>query len=336
MQSRNTFPALTSEDVRHDWAVLRHAQRSADLASQRAKDARPSTAEGDSGSFSAAIPPIAGGGRACEAGPESAEGAGLVTYKTRPNEQDSLSVKLDKRSCNIRRIKRLKRSVWASGYFHNMARPGHRPDVPWFVTLTYAGVSDWRPDHIGRSMDAFRRWCRRKGVPARYTWVAELQQRGAVHYHLIVWLPRGVRMPMWDKTTTSRGRTVAPFWPHGMTNRQPAQSGIAYLMKYLSKLGEFHEFPRGCRTHGVGGLDDHARLIRSWYNLPEWVKRSYGVAEIDRFEGRLVEIATGRFLEPMYRRQFGKDELLLIPLRPLPDRWHDGPYSTWKPEGNSL
>jgi len=283
-----------------------------------------------------------------EGGAASAEGAGLVPYKTTPNaaepsdhseagqgaqsHQDppgSHRISFDKQTCTANRLKRLRRNVWLSGYLHNMPRKGHRQDVPWFVTLTYRCVDDWRPQHIGRCMDKYRRWCARKGVACRYTWVAELQNRGAVHYHLMVWLPVGVRMPMWDKTTTYRGRTQEAFWIHGMTNRQVAKTGIAYLMKYLSKMGEFHEFPEGCRTSGMGGLDDHSRLIRSWMNLPEWAKREYGVGDLTRINGALYVLATGERLLPMYRRVFDPGSILLIPIREIPERRHDGPYSTW-------
>ena len=290
------------------------------------------------------------GGSRPEGVAASAEGAGLVPLKTRPNAgrpdahfkaedgvhtpsdpPGSHRISFDKQTCTANRIKRLRRNVWLSGYLHNMPRCGHRPDVPWFVTLTYVGVKDWRPDHIGRCMDKYRRWCRRKGVACRYTWVAELQARGAVHYHLMCWLPVGVRMPMWDKTTTYHGRTQEAFWVHGMTNRQVAKTGIAYLMKYLSKMGEFHEFPEGCRTSGMGGLDDHSRLIRSWMNLPEWAKREHGVGDLTRIDGKLYVLSTGERLPPMYARVMQPGSLLLIPLREIPEKHHDGPYSTWSP-----
>lgn len=242
----------------------------------------------------------------------------------------------DKATLNESRIKRLRHKVWLSAYLQNMQKPGHRGDQPWFVTLTYRGVDDWTPDHISTATERYRRWCRRKGVPCRYTWVAELQQRGAVHYHLMIWLPRGVRMPKWDQETTSCGRTCEPFWPHGMCNRQAAKQGIAYLMKYLSKMGKYHEFPKGCRTHSSGGLDDYGRLIRSWSGLPYWVKCLYGVGDLVRVDGKLHEIATGKAVEPLYKRELvrlgGKAVgLLLVPLRPIPEPFHDGPYSTYQP-----
>lgn len=282
--------------------------------------------------------PVRGDG--CEGGREaaswSAEGAGLVPFKTSPHENisapGSIVVSFDQLTMNEARIKRLRHNVWLSAYLQNMQKPGHRGDQPWFITLTYVGVDDWRPDHMSKATERYRRWCLRMGVPCRYTWVAELQQRGAVHYHLMVWLPRGVHMPMWDKQTKHRGRYCKPFWTHGMANRQRAKQGIAYLMKYLSKMGKYHQFPRGCRTHSTGGLDEHGKLIRSWSTLPYWVKCLYGVGDLVRVGGKLHELETGNRLEALYKREFVRDKgkvvgLLLTPLRAVPEAFHDGPYS---------
>ncbi len=227
----------------------------------------------------------------------SADGAGtagLVPSKT--NGSDGFIVSFGASVLAEKRVSRLKRSVWSSGQLHRLADVGHRPPVCWFVTLTYRGVNDWSAQHMTHAIQSFRLWCRRIGVPCRYTWVAELQQRGAVHYHLLAWLPVGVRMPMWDKPNKGR----APFWSHGMTERDEARSGVGYLMKYLSKLGEFHRFPKGLRLYGIGGLNADGCAIRRWYNLPQWCKETYGVGDLARRAGRLVVQATGEILASPY------------------------------------
>jgi hypothetical protein len=203
--------------------------------------------------------------------------------------------------------------------------------------LTYVGVDDWRPDHQSKATERFKRHCKRQNIPCRYLWVAELQKRGAVHYHLLVWLPQGVSMPHWDRSTTSRsGRTIAPFWPHGMTNTEKARAGVGYLMKYVAKLDGDSQFPKGLRLYGVGGLDQQSRAIRAWHNLPEWAKREHGVGDLCRVRSRLVVKQTGEFLQPMYAPMWRRGSTPFAPgvielhqLRPMPERWHDGPYSTW-------
>lgn len=253
---------------------------------------------------------------------EARSASGLVSSKTT---QSSMFLNLAPSASAERRVKRLKRSVWLSGRLHQLASNGHRAPQCWFVTLTYRGVSDWRADHMGRACTAYRNWCKSVGVPCRYTWVAELQQRGAVHYHLLAWLPRHVAMPKWDR---GRGKRAA-FWTHGMTNTQKARAGVGYLMKYLSKLGELTRFPKGLRLYGIGGLNKQAREIRSWYNLPEWAKRSFGVGELVRRAGGLVVRATGEILEPAYQVSRVPSGLILRALREIPERFHAGAYSTF-------
>lgn len=251
--------------------------------------------------------------------------AGLVSSKTSHHE-----ISFAPREQAKRRIKRLKRSVWSSGHLHGLANNGSRPPVAWFVTLTYVGVDDWKADHISKATHQFRQHCIKQGVPCRYLWVAELQKRGAVHYHLLAWLPKGVQMPKWDQSyTTPSGRTAGPFWGHGMTNTEVAKSGVGYLMKYLSKLGEFHQFPPHLRLYGVGGLNPDARQVRTWYNLPEWVKCNSGVGDVRRVESRLIIIETGEILEPLYTRHFYPGGVTITPVRPVPTRFHDGAYSTF-------
>ena len=265
--------------------------------------------------------PCAEGAGFCGAG-----AAGLVPSKTTANMP---LVSFAPSVVAERRVKRLKKSVWASGHLHGIANTGHRPPVVWFVTLTYRGVSDWQAEHIKRAIDGFRTWCKARKVQCRYTWVAELQGRGAVHYHLLAWLPVGVRMPKWDRrTVTPSGARRACWWPHGMTNRQPAKAGVGYLMKYLSKLGELTRFPKGLRLYGIGGLNQQGRAVRAWYNLPEWVKASYGVGEIVRRKFGLLVQKTGEVLEPAYELLRVPSGVMVRPLRELPPRFHAGAYSS--------
>lgn len=272
--------------------------------------------------------------------PACAESAGLVSLQTSPlqktekyvpqREGDSFQVSFDPKKRAEKRVKRLRRNVWAAGHLHGLSTRGYRPPVCWFVTLTYVGIDDWRADHMSDATEQFRRHCARVGVSCRYIWVAELQKRGAVHYHMLCWLPQGVLMPHWDKTlTTPSGRACGPFWGHGMTNTQVAKSGVGYLMKYLSKLGDETVFPPRLRLYGCGGLTEQARGVRCWYNLPEWAKRDHGVGDLKRQGSRLIVLETGEILEPMFAVKKIPGAMILTLLRPMPERWHDGAYSTF-------
>lgn len=253
--------------------------------------------------------------------PERPQAAGLVPFKTSgpPDSLDCLEISFDPDIVQERRVKKLRTQIWARGHLHSVNRPkGFRENV-WFVTLTYRGVYDWRPRHVSDCLKAVRKWCKRRGVPFRYVWVAELQRRGALHYHLAIWLPKRIQLPRFDKQG---------WWPHGMTQRVIAKSGVGYLMKYLSKITPAHRFPKGVRIHGSGGLNQQARDICSWLNLPSWCKQQYGVGELKTTGGRRVVRATGEILAPMYRRVFTSTGMLLYANAELPVRWADGAYSS--------
>jgi hypothetical protein len=165
-----------------------------------------------------------------------------------------------------RRYSGLRMAVGFAARAHAVSEKGSRTDVAWMVTLTYAGDnSAWKSQHLTTAMSAFRMWCKRQGIACRYVWVAELQQRGVIHYHVAAWLPRGVRMPKWDR----RG-----WWDHGMSNTLKARHATAYLMAYLKKgdLEQRGALPKGARNYGVGGLDHSLRRARRWLRLPAFVQ----------------------------------------------------------------
>lgn len=269
--------------------------------------------------------------------PQSAGGAGLVPFKTNLKSNLQHFVNLSAPAQAERRVKRLKRSVWASGHLHALAvKKGFRPPQCWFVTLTYARANAWVANHLTKAVQTFRNWCLSKGIPCRYTWVGEIQPKrlettgdAVVHYHLLAWLPVGVSMPHWDKMTRKKHGFREPFWSHGMTNTEKAYSGVGYLMKYLSKLGELTIFPKGLRLYGIGGLDSDARAVRCWFNLPEWAKRDHGVGELVRHTAGLVVRATGEVLEPAFSCSIRGGGLVITQIRDLADRFHDGVYSTF-------
>jgi len=257
-------------------------------------------------------------------------GAALVPSKTTIGS----IVNLAPNAVAERRVKRLKKTVWASGHLHKLANKGSRPPVCWFVTMTYAKANAWSSKHMGAAVQRFRNWCTSRKLPCRYTWVAEIQPKRAertgdhvVHYHLLAWLPAGLEMPNWQ---TAEGRRAA-FWPHGRCLSEVARSGVGYLMKYLSKLGEFTRFPKGLRLYGIGGLDAAARSVSNWLNLPEWAKSENGVGDVVRAAGRYVVRATGELLEPAFRVSLVPSGLQLHSLRTVAERFHSGPYSSYPP-----
>lgn len=243
----------------------------------------------------------------------AADAAGLVPSKT--SGVDVL-LPIGAEVSRQRRIARMRRGVWGAGQWLGRLR-GMRC---WFVTLTYRPGVEWQPAHVSRAIKALREWCGKRGCRPVYVWVAELQKRGAVHYHVAVWLPKGLALPKFDK---------AGWWPHGMTQRQVAVAPIGYLMKYVSKGDNpFAQFPKGARIYGVGGLCTEGRAIRQWLNLPEWAKQLHGVGELRRAACGLVVRESGEILVSPWRVDRVPGALRLRLTGDLPARWADGPYST--------
>lgn len=191
----------------------------------------------------------------------------------------------------VKRVKRMKTAVQHAARLIDFDTDfgGYRWNKK-LVTLTYADVDGWEPKHIARFTDNLRHWCKRRNVKCRVVWVAELQQRGAVHYHAVIWLPRGHYMPAPDK---------AGWWPHGASNVKSVTNPTAYISKYASKSGplEAAAMPKGARMHGACGLsDENKRHIRYWQS-PIWVRDAlHGTADIRKVTGGYVDKTTGEFL----------------------------------------
>lgn len=211
---------------------------------------------------------------------------------------------------DVQRVTRLRKSLGiAAKALHNLGPVNQRI---WMQTLTYRGDNgDWKPEHISRYLDALRRWHYNKtGTKTlRYAWVAELQQRGVIHYHVVVWLAAGLVPPKPDtcwRRVDRRGHVhyEPPMWPHGMSNRLLSHAPVAYLMKYASKIESKNlgGFPRGARIHGCGGLDAVGRGMRRWVNWPAYVQGNASCS--DRFRpqkgGGFVNAETGEFLPPEF------------------------------------
>jgi len=190
--------------------------------------------------------------------------AGLVRLETSRTETRP-TFEEDRIRAGYRRGLRLFKSLSISGDFFKAHRdPRQRPLVGWFITLTYRPDVDWQPQHISGYTMRLRKWCARRDVPHRYLWVAEQHKSGRVHYHAIVFLPKGLSLPMPDKSG---------MWAHGMSQRQVARKGIGYLVKYASKSARPERpWPVGLRLHGCAGLAAGERVRRSWWVLPKYIR----------------------------------------------------------------
>lgn len=280
---------------------------------------------------------------------EARSASGLVSVSTTLKSGSALlnsaehTIEIDPKKARVTRLR--KGLGIAAKQLHNQ---GALNQQVWMQTLTYAGDNrDWRPEHITGYINALRRWhTARAGTSrVRYAWVAELQKRGVIHYHVIVWLNGNLTPPRPDtpwRRTDKRGTVhhEAPMWPHGMSNRLRSTAPVAYLMKYASKTDADNvgSFPHGARIHGAGGLDESGRCIRRWVLWPAYVQGNASVT--DRFRpasgGGFINADTGEHLLAEFAPTGGGFSRF-IRVRHTPRQIDpSGPYSWWNPEGATV
>jgi hypothetical protein len=140
----------------------------------------------------------------------------------------------------------------------------------WEVGLSYRPGRDWAAgdirDFILRLRDTL------KSGLLSYCWVAELQQRGAVHYHVLAMVKPGTWFPSPDKSGV---------WPWGSSSHvKRSYANVRYLTKYLQKGrgkggDDGPNYPPGCRIVGtsIRGalLGVAADWVYHYHTLPSWV-----------------------------------------------------------------
>lgn len=159
------------------------------------------------------------------------------------------------------KVRRARYATLTGARLHQMERPTW---AATFCGFTYAPGNDYHPRHISNLVKHVRRWCEKHGIECRYIWVAEMQKRGVIHYHLLVFHPKRLQFPKPDKQG---------WWPHGSTNRRTGiKRAVAYMAKYMSK-GDTAQYPKGARTYGCGGLQGTAKIEMRWWKLPQWIRK---------------------------------------------------------------
>ena len=156
----------------------------------------------------------------------------------------------------------MRRGVTSAADLIRDAYPGYYAAM---ITLTYERSDAWAPQHIKEFIRLCRQYSQRRGHPFPYVWVAEMQKRGAIHYHVMIWLPRGVRLPKPDRQG---------WWKHGMSRIEKARS-VGYLVKYASKGAEGPRLPESARMFGCGGLSKEQRNTRAYQTAPAWVRECF-------------------------------------------------------------
>ena len=196
----------------------------------------------------------------------------------------------------LARAQRLRKSVITGARLHDQeAKTGGFRGAWYFLTLTYRSGCSSGPRDISDLLKNMRRFFDRTnsrsgkwpGQSFRYVWVGELTLSLRPHYHVMLWVPKGMFFGKVDQ----RG-----WWPHGMTQIEKARNCVGYLAKYASKFTSLvaAAFPKGFRTHGVGGLGDESKRELRWWKAPREARDALGVAaDIRKTKGGYFDRLTG-------------------------------------------
>ena len=175
------------------------------------------------------------------------------------------------------------------------------------LTMTYRPGVAWDRRHVSECLKRARHWMARRGLRLRYVWVMELTKRGFPHYHVMVWLPLGVKLPKLDD---------AGWWPHGMTRMEWAVCAGGYMAKYVSK-GDDRPMPEGARMYGAGGLEGAALREARWWAKPTWLRDAVTMDDqvARRVGGGWVDLDTGQVFRSPWLVVF-EGGAVFIQLRP--------------------
>jgi len=218
---------------------------------------------------------------------------GLVHSST--SDTHRVSMTLDP---NHIRSLRLKKSLITGARLHDQeAKAGSFRGAWYMLTTTYRNGSDAGPRDISEALKRVRGFFNRAvrlrfrsyRPRFRYLWCGELTKAGVPHYHVLIWIPRGIFIPKLDRQG---------WWPHGHTQIQKARNAVGYLAKYASKFvpDMVAAFPKGFRTHAVGGLNEESKRELRWWKAPKTARDVLGaMADIRKALGGYVDKITGEF-----------------------------------------
>ncbi len=204
------------------------------------------------------------------------------------------------------RCQRLRRTITEAAKLHErearwaLERLGRSAYRKTFITLTYRPGETWEPRHVSRFVRLMRQWFKRREYPCRFVWVGELQKRGALHYHVLVWVPRRLRLPRPD---------ACGWWPHGMSNIETARNPVGYMVKYATKTRpeDIRRLPKGVRLHGNGGHDPATRVHLRERLWPQWVAQEW---DRRRIEAHVEELERGVETEDEHYARRADEEAL--------------------------
>jgi len=177
------------------------------------------------------------------------------------------------------RLQNLRRRVHAwSRVVDDLKRSGQKFSMTMYrlsydTEGTLVDANDWKPLDISEFIDALHARMGKRLLA--YAWVAELQQRGVIHYHVIV--AHTGRAPMPDRVYKSRDarghmRSFDRLWSHGSSHTDFKVRSAFYLAAYVKKEYQkaYEFFPVGCHAWSVWVSDRASKLLLRYHSLTEF------------------------------------------------------------------
>lgn len=134
-----------------------------------------------------------------------------------------------------------------------------------FITLTYGSCFPSDPTVSKRHLQRYRRYTEKGWGPLRVVWRAELQKRGAIHYHLLYldapFIPVWYLEYMWHEAREEYGLEKTRNSVHIEKQRRNADPRLvaSYVGKYIGKptTGDGDELPPSVgRVWGKWNIDN--------------------------------------------------------------------------------
>lgn len=234
----------------------------------------------------------------------TAAGRSLGLVHSSTSDTRRVSIELDG---NAIRAQRLKKSVITGARLHDQeAQKGSTRGAWYMLTTTYASGRRASPRDVSELLKRIRGYFNRaagradryRGSRFRYLWVLELTKSLRPHYHVLLWIPRGIFIPHVDRSG---------WWPHGLTKFEKARNAVGYLAKYASKFcgAAAEALPKGFRTHAVGGLSDESKRELRWWKAPSEAREFLGpLADIRKALGGYADKLSGVFWPSPWRVLF--------------------------------
>lgn len=143
---------------------------------------------------------------------------------------------------------------------------------------THGEAGSWEPLDISKFVDALHARMGKRLLA--YAWVAELQLREVIHYHVII-IHTG-RAPMPDRqyrAKDARGhmRTFEKLWAKGSSHTDFKVRSAFYLASYVKKEYQkaYEFFPSGCHAWAVWISDTASKQALQYHSLEDYKQRLF-------------------------------------------------------------